>query len=228
MTEMHRPLAAAAALAAARRRRARAGRPDARPCRMPARWADARLDFAAIDTNGTARSAAPSCRPGRSPGSAVADTNGDGALDRAELIAVLPDGRGPARRASSRVDPAEAMADRLLALMGGTESRQGRGGGARRATGETGSSPSPTPTATRRSRKAEADAMQARLAGWRDRGRHGGPRGDGHDRPNGPPPPPGAPAARRPGRHRPDDARGARRPRRAPRFGTRRRRRKGP
>jgi hypothetical protein len=49
-----------------------------------------------------------------------ADSNGDGALDRAELIAVMPSPHGGFFDVFG-ADPAEAMADRTLALMGATE-----------------------------------------------------------------------------------------------------------
>jgi hypothetical protein len=78
------------------------------------------LDFVVIDADGNGTLTRAELQARAVARLARADANGDGALDRAELVAVMPappwaffDTFGP--------DPAEAMADRTLALMGGTE-----------------------------------------------------------------------------------------------------------
>ena len=159
--------------------------------RMPGPMGPMPLDFAAIDTDGNGSLSRAELQARAVSRLASADTNSDGALDRAELVAVFTDGRGQFA-AVFTVDPAEAMADRLLAVAGGTES---------------GKVEVATLADMRVNRllafadtdqdaaisKAEADAMQAKVADWR--GDRHGPRHGGHDRPKGPPPPPGAPDA---------------------------------
>jgi hypothetical protein len=49
-----------------------------------------------------------------------ADANGDGGLDRQEIVALMPARHGGFLNVFAE-DPAERMADRLIALMGGTE-----------------------------------------------------------------------------------------------------------
>jgi len=49
-----------------------------------------------------------------------ADANGDGGLDREEIVALMPARHGGFLNVFAE-DPAERMADRLIALMGGTE-----------------------------------------------------------------------------------------------------------
>jgi hypothetical protein len=51
---------------------------------------------------------------------ARADANGDGGLDREEIVAIMPSPHGRFLNVFAE-DPAERMADRLIALMGGTE-----------------------------------------------------------------------------------------------------------
>ncbi|HMQ91943.1 MAG TPA: hypothetical protein PKA33_11140 [Amaricoccus sp.] len=78
------------------------------------------LDFAAIDTdaNGSLSRAELEARANARVGEI--DANGDGFLERAEIIAVIPAPRGGLMDVF-RQDPSEARADRLLAMMGATE-----------------------------------------------------------------------------------------------------------
>ena len=76
------------------------------------------LDFAAIDTNGDGSLDRAELLGRSAARLAVLDLNADGALDRAELIAAFP---GPPRPFDVfTVNPAEDMADRMIALHGGT------------------------------------------------------------------------------------------------------------
>ena len=93
------------------------------------------LDFTAIDTDNNGSLSRAELQARAVARLSLADTNRDGALDREELVAALSDGKGRLV-ALFTVDPAEEMADRLLALMGGTRGRQGRGRGLRRRAGE--------------------------------------------------------------------------------------------
>jgi Ca2+-binding EF-hand superfamily protein len=78
------------------------------------------LDFVVIDADGDGTLTRTELQARAVERLARADANGDGALDRAELVAVMP--ASPwAFFATFGPDPAEAMADRTLALMGGTE-----------------------------------------------------------------------------------------------------------
>jgi len=157
------------------------------------------LDFVAIDTDGNGSLSRAELQARAVAKLSAADTNSDGALDRDELIAALSDRQGRLV-ALFTVDPAEEMADRLLALMGGTEA--GRVEIAVMADGRVNRLLAFADTDHDAAiSKAEADAMQAKMASWRDRhdGRHDGRGGDGHERPKGPPPPPGAPDADGPG-----------------------------
>lgn len=142
------------------------------------------LDFAAIDTDGNGSLSRAELQARAVSRLARADANNDGALDRAELVAVLSDGRGQLVALFS-VDPAEAMADRLLALAGGTES--GKVEVAALADMRVNRLLAFADTDHDAAiSKAEADAMQAKVADWRG-DRHG--RRGGHDRPKGPPVP---------------------------------------
>lgn len=142
------------------------------------------LDFAAIDTDGNGSLSRAELQARAVSRLARADANNDGALDRAELVAVLSDGRGQLVALFS-VDPAEAMADRLLALAGGTES--GKVEVAALADMRVNRLLAFADTDHDAAiSKAEADAMQAKVADWHG-DRHG--RRGGHDRPKGPPVP---------------------------------------
>lgn len=132
------------------------------------------IDFAAIDTDGNGLLSRAELQARAQARLAAADANGDGILDRTEIIALFPAPPGRMFEVFS-ADPAERMADRLLALMGATEAGQVE----------------LTALADRRVNMllaradedrdaaistAEAEAMQERRGGWR--GRHGG--GDHH------------------------------------------------
>lgn len=81
----------------------------------------ARLDFEAIDTDGSGTLSAAELT-GRATGRiAEADADGDGTLDREEIIATMPAGR-PGLAAPFGPDRAAARADRMLAMMGESES----------------------------------------------------------------------------------------------------------
>ena len=153
------------------------------------------LDFVVIDTDGNGSLSRAELQARAVARLSALDTNQDGALDRAELVAVLSDGRGRLV-ALFTVDPAEEMADRMLALMGGTEA--GKVEVAVIADGRVNRLLAFADTDHDAAiSKAEADAMQARVASGQDR--HDRHRGDRHERPKGPPPPPGAPGADGPG-----------------------------
>ena len=78
------------------------------------------LDFVVIDTDGNGSLSRAELQARAVARLARADANGDGALDRDELIAFVPPSRGGLFDVFSP-DPAEAFADRMLALMGATE-----------------------------------------------------------------------------------------------------------
>jgi len=78
------------------------------------------LDFVVIDTDGNGTLSRAELQARAVARLARADANGDGALDRDELIAFVPPHRGGLFDVFSP-DPAEAFADRTLALMGATE-----------------------------------------------------------------------------------------------------------
>ncbi len=149
------------------------------------------LDFVAIDTDGNGSLSRAELQARAVARLSQADTNQDGVLDRDELIAAMSDSRGRLVALFS-VDPAEGMADRLLALMGATETGKVEVAVLADARVNRLLAFADTDRDAAIS-KAEADAMQARMASWH--GRHHGHRGDDHDRPKGPPPPPGAPDA---------------------------------
>lgn len=81
------------------------------------------LDFAVIDTDGDGSLSRAELQARAVARLARADANGDGLLDRAEIIAILPAPHSSYFDVFAP-DPAEAMADRLLALMGATETGQ--------------------------------------------------------------------------------------------------------
>jgi hypothetical protein len=140
------------------------------------------IDFVAIDTDGDGSLGRAELQARAVARLAVIDTNQDGALDRDELIAAISDGRGRLVRLFT-VDPAEERADRLLARMGGTEA--GRVEVAVLASDRVNRLLAFADTDHDAAiSQAEADAMQARVASWRDRhhghDRHRGGRGDDH------------------------------------------------
>ena len=113
---------AAAALVAAPRGAARPGRHG--HGRADGAWAGGGIDFAAIDTDGNGSLSRAELRRARTERLAAADANGDGALDRDEIVAAMPRPPAAARSTSSAPTPARRMADRLLAMMGATETGQ--------------------------------------------------------------------------------------------------------
>jgi len=80
----------------------------------------ARLDFEAIDADGSGSLSTAELTGRATSRIAEADANGDGALDRDELVAAMPDPR-PAFARPFASDRAADRADRMLAIMGATE-----------------------------------------------------------------------------------------------------------
>jgi hypothetical protein len=78
------------------------------------------IDIVAIDTDGNGVLNRAELQARAVERLARADANGDGSLDRMEIVAVLPGPRHGFLNLFAE-DPAERMADRLLALMGATE-----------------------------------------------------------------------------------------------------------
>lgn len=78
------------------------------------------VDFAAIDANGDGALARDELIARATGRIAVIDLDGDDGVSRAELVAALPARDG--FRHIFAVDPAEAMADRILAMHGATAS----------------------------------------------------------------------------------------------------------
>lgn len=76
------------------------------------------IDFAAIDANADGSLGRTELLDRSAAKLAVLDLNGDGALDRAELITAFP-AANPVLDVFS-ASPAEAMADRMIAMNGGT------------------------------------------------------------------------------------------------------------
>ena len=81
---------------------------------------DTVLDFAVIDTDGNGSLSRAELQARAVARLGRADANGDGALDREELLVIMP-GRGDAPFRVFSVDPDTAKVDRFLALMGATE-----------------------------------------------------------------------------------------------------------
>lgn len=81
------------------------------------------IDVAAIDTDGDGSLSRAELQARAAERIARADANGDGVLDRDELIAAMPGPHG-ALVAVFAPDPSERYVDRLLALVGATESGQ--------------------------------------------------------------------------------------------------------
>lgn len=82
-----------------------------------------RIDFLAIDTDGNGSLSRAELVARATERLAKADANGDGTLSRAELVEALPGPRGGLLDLFGP-NPAEAFADRMLALMGATEAGQ--------------------------------------------------------------------------------------------------------
>ena len=78
------------------------------------------VDFVAIDIDGNGSLSRAELQARAVARLAKADANGDGFLDRDELIAAMPGPHGGVIEVFS-ADPAEGFADRMLALMGATE-----------------------------------------------------------------------------------------------------------
>ena len=78
------------------------------------------IDVVAIDTDGNDVLTRAELQARAIERLARADENADGSLDRVEIVALLPGPRGGFLNLFAE-DPAERMADRLIALMGGTE-----------------------------------------------------------------------------------------------------------
>lgn len=79
------------------------------------------IDFAVIDTDGNGILTRAELQTRATARLSRADLNNDGNLDRAELVAIFPAPPGRFLAVFS-ADPTERMADRLIALLGGTES----------------------------------------------------------------------------------------------------------
>lgn len=77
-----------------------------------------RIDFPAIDANKDGRIDRAELTARATERLAVFDLNGDGQLDRAELVAILPAPQG--LQDIFAANPAERMADRILAMHGQT------------------------------------------------------------------------------------------------------------
>ena len=98
------------------------GPPSGGPMMMMG-WSPGRIDFVAIDTdsNGELSRAELVARATERLGKADAD--GDGTISRAELVEALPGPRGGLLDLFGP-DPGEALADRVLAVVGATEAGQ--------------------------------------------------------------------------------------------------------
>jgi hypothetical protein len=125
MTRTTRIAAAAAllgGLAAAGSAAAQDGPPSGGPMMMMG-FGPGRIDFAAIDTDGDGSLSRAELVARATERLARGDTNGDGALTRAELVEALPGPRGGLLDLFGP-DPVEAFADRVLAVAGATEAGQ--------------------------------------------------------------------------------------------------------
>jgi hypothetical protein len=125
MTRIARFTTAAALLggiAAAGMAAAQAGPPDGPPA-GPMMGHRGGLDCPAIDTDGNGSLSRAELVARASERLARADANGDGTLDRAEIVAAMPGPHGGLVNLFAP-DPGEAFADRLLAMMGATETGQ--------------------------------------------------------------------------------------------------------
>jgi hypothetical protein len=127
------------------------------------------IDFAAIDTDVDGSLSRAELQARAQARLAPADGNGDGMLDRTEIVALFPAAPGRMIDVFS-ADPAERMADRLLALMGATEAGRVELAALadRRVNMLLAMADEDRDAAIS---QAEADASNARRADWR--GRHG-------------------------------------------------------
>ena len=81
------------------------------------------IDLVAIDTDGNGSLSRAELVSRATERLARADADGDGTLTRVEIVDAMP-GRGRGLMNLFAPDPAEAFADRLLAMMGATEAGQ--------------------------------------------------------------------------------------------------------
>jgi hypothetical protein len=142
------------------------------------------IDVVAIDTDGNGVLSRAELQARAVERLARADENGDGSLDRAEIVALLPGPRHGFLNVFAE-DPGERMADRLLALMGATETGRVEIAALadRRVNGLLAMADSDRDAAIS---LEEAEAIAGRLdrpgpGRWRDRGRGHG-HGGGDDR----------------------------------------------
>jgi hypothetical protein len=82
------------------------------------------IDFDAIDTDGNDSLSRAELVARATERLSPADSNGDGVIDRAELVAFFPAPRGGGLMGVFARNPAEDMAERVLALLGATEAGQ--------------------------------------------------------------------------------------------------------
>jgi len=82
------------------------------------------IDFAAIDTDGNGSLSRAELVARATERLSRADANRDGVLDRSELIAFFPAPRGGGLMDLFASSPAEEMTERVLALLGATEAGQ--------------------------------------------------------------------------------------------------------
>ena len=123
MTRISRIATAVALLggvAAAGMAAAQDGPPSGGPMMMMG-FGPGRIDFAAIDTDGNGSLSRAELVARATERLANADADGDGTLTRAEIVDAMP---GPRLLDLFGANPAEAFADRMLALMGATEAGQ--------------------------------------------------------------------------------------------------------
>ena len=155
------------------------------------------LDFVAIDTDRNGSLSRAELQARAAARLARADANGDGALDRDEIIVALS-GSEVRLFGVFSTDPAEGFADRMLAMMGATETGRvevaalaDRRVNALLAIADTDRDAAIS--------QPEADAMQAERQAWMERGHDRHARGDDRDgrhgnQPDAAPPAPEAPA----------------------------------
>jgi hypothetical protein len=143
------------------------------------------IDFIAIDSDGNGSLSRAELQARAVARLARADANSDGALDRAEIVAIVPPRPGSFMNVFS-TDPAESRADRMLALLGATET--GRVEVAvvadRRVNNLLATADTDRDAAIS---QAEADAFNGHHSRGRDRGwRHGSDDDDDHGGRHGP------------------------------------------
>jgi hypothetical protein len=138
------------------------------------------IDVVAIDTDGNGVLTRAELQARAVERLARADENGDGSLELVEIVALLPGPRHGFLNVFAE-DPAERMADRLLALMGATETGRVEIAALadRRVNGLLAMADTDRDAAIS---LEEADAVAERLdrrGPWHERGRGRGPGGDG-------------------------------------------------